>query len=293
MKIARAFVTGLDGFTGRYLAAELKSAGYEVSGTSMDGRSGTYRCNLLEADTLRRAVVDAKPDVVFHLAAIAFVAHSDVDNMYRTNIVGTRNLLAALEEGAKPKGVLVVSSANVYGNSPIGVITEDVGPVPANDYAVSKLAMEQMASLWRDRLPITVVRPFNYTGVGQSTQFLLPKLVDAFRRKAEVLELGNLDVIRDFCDVRSVVRAYRLLLEANSAGLTLNVCSGIGHSLMDIVAMLHALTGHSPQIRVNPAFVRGNEVRSLIGNHDALERVIGEMPVIPLRETLEWMLVAD
>lgn len=288
----RAFVTGLDGFTGRYLAAELKSAGYEVSGTSIDGRSGTYRCNLLEADTLRKTVADARPDVVFHLAAIAFVAHGDIDNMYRTNIVGTRNLLAALEEGAKPKGVLVVSSANVYGNSTVGVITEDVGPAPANDYAVSKLAMEQMASLWRDRLPITVVRPFNYTGVGQSTQFLLPKLVDAFRRKAEVLELGNLDVTRDFCDVRSVVQAYRLLLEANSAGLTLNVCSGVGHSLMDIVAMLQALTGHSPQIRVNPAFVRANEVRSLIGNHDALERLIGEMPVIPLRETLDWMLGA-
>lgn len=291
--MTRAFVTGLDGFTGRYLAAELKSAGYEVSGTSMDGRSGTYRCNLLEIDTLRKAVADARPDLVFHLAAIAFVAHSDIDNMYRTNIVGTRNLLAALEEAAKPKGVLVVSSANVYGNAPVGVITEDVGPAPANDYAVSKLAMEQMTSLWRDRLPITVVRPFNYTGVGQSTQFLLPKLVDAFRRKAEVIELGNLDVIRDFCDVRTVVRAYRLLLEANSAGLTLNVCSGIGHSLMDIVAMLHALTGHSPQIRVNPAFVRANEVRSLIGNRDALERVIGEMPLIPLRDTLAWMLGAD
>lgn len=288
--MARAFVTGLDGFTGRYLEAELRNAGYEVSGTSMDGRPGTYQCNLLDREAVRKTVSDANPDLVFHLAAIAFVAHGDIESMYRTNIVGTRNLLEALAECAKPRGVLVVSSANVYGNSTAGVITEDVSPAPANDYAVSKFAMELMANLWRDRLPITIVRTFNYTGVGQSTQFLLPKIVDAFQRRSEVLELGNLDVIRDFSDVRSVVEAYRRLMETNCAGQTLNVCSGIGHSLMEVVAAVRALTGHSPEIRVNSALVRANEVRSLIGSRVALERAIGKMTVKPLLDTLDWML---
>ncbi len=291
--MTRAFITGLDGFTGRYLASELKEAGYEVSGTSMDGRPGTYRCNLLDTDALGNAVADANPDVVFHLAAIAFVGHSDIDNMYRTNIVGTHNLLAALAETAKQKGVLIASSANVYGNSTAGVIAEVVSPAPANDYAVSKLAMEHMASLWQDRVPITIVRPFNYTGVGQSKQFLLPKIVDAFRRRAEVLELGNLDVTRDFSDVRAVVQIYRRLMEAGGKGRTFNVCSGVGHSLMSILDSLRVLTGHSPEIRVNPAFVRANEVRSLVGSLDALESIIGKVPVTPLHETLKWMLESD
>jgi nucleoside-diphosphate-sugar epimerase len=295
--MARALITGIAGFTGRHLQRELEAAGHEVFGLTHAGGAASdsvIACDLLDAAGLKAAVARLQPDWVVHLAAVAFVGHGDVDAIYRTNVVGTRNLLAALAQQRKPQAVLLASSANIYGNATAGVIDESVSPAPANDYAVSKLAMEYMARLWTTQLPITFVRPFNYTGVGQGTDFLLPKIVDHLRRRAPVIELGNLDVERDFSDVRMVVNAYRRLLETQSAagrsGEVFNVCSGQGYSLREVLAMGSEIAGHAPEIRVNPAFVRANEVKKLVGNKAALESVVGAVPAIPIRETLSWML---
>ena len=217
--------------------------------------------------------------------------HGDVGDIYATNLVGTRHLLAALATGdAPPSAIVLASSANVYGNANAGVIDESLRPAPVNDYAVSKLAMEYMAAIWRERLPITVVRPFNYVGIGQSPEFLLPKVVDHFKRKAATVELGNLDVERDFSDVRTVADCYRRLLSAPAAGLTLNICSGTGHALRSVLQMAVEITGHSPEIRINPIFVRANEVKKLVGSKAALERAIGPVTGPTMRETLQWML---
>jgi nucleoside-diphosphate-sugar epimerase len=139
-------------------------------------------------------------------------------------------------------------------------------------------------------LSITLARPFNYTGAGQSLDFLLPKIVDHFKRRAPVLELGNLNVVRDFSDVRSVVRDYRSLLEAAHTGEAYNVCSGHGHSLLEVLDIMRELTDHHPEIRVNPAFVRSNEVHRLIGSRAKLDAAIDKTPTIALRDTLQWML---
>jgi len=299
--MSRVLITGADGFTGRYLAPLLAAQGHEVHGlvnrartaedAPIDGVAVLHVCNLLDAPGLQRVVADARPERVAHLAAIAFVAHGDVDAIYRTNIVGTRHLLAALAGAEqRPSAVLLASSANVYGNTTAGVIDESVPPAPANDYAVSKLAMEYMAATWQERLPITRVRPFNYTGIGQSLDFLLPKIVDHYRRRAPVLELGNLDVERDFSDVRMVVDCYRRLLEAPQPGAVFNVCSGQGQTLRGVLQMAQDLTGHTPEIRVNPAFVRANEVKRLVGSRAALEAAIGPVQGPTLKETLQWML---
>ena len=294
----RVLVTGIEGFTGRYLAAELRAAGFEVTGTEMPRRepatSNVYQCDLCDAKTTRAVLAEAKPDVVVHLAGIAFVGHGDVDAIYRTNVVGTSNLLEAITAcGHAPRVVLLASSSNIYGNAITGIIDESTPPAPANDYAVSKLAMEYMAKLWSDRLPISFVRPFNYTGVGQSTQFLLPKIVDHFKRRAGVIELGNLNVIRDFSDVRVVVRCYRLLIESTQRGEAFNICSGVGHSLQEVITIMREVSGHDLEIVVNPAFVRSNEVHKLIGSRAKLDAAIGRVDSIPLRATLQWMLEAD
>ena len=293
-----ALITGLYGFTGRYLADELRSAGYSIVG--MGQEEGTYsdaqyfRCDLNVRVEVACSVGIISPDVVVHLAAIAFAAHDDADEIYRTNIVGTRNLLEALAHCPRvPRSILLASSANIYGNATVSPISEMTPPAPANDYAVSKLAMEHMAHLWAEKLPITVVRPFNYTGVGQSLLFLLPKIVDHFKRRAPVIELGNLDVIRDFSDVRTVVRCYRLLIEAVQRGEAFNICSGIGHSLQDVISIMRKLSGHDLDVVVNPAFVRSNEVHKLIGSRAKLEAAIGRSESIPLQDTLQWMLAAD
>lgn len=293
----RALITGIEGFTGKYVAAELEAAGLEVVGTEMHQREGAKPnvrpCDLCDLAATRAVLAELRPDVVVHLAGIAFVAHGDVDAIYRSNVVGTRNLLDAITgSGHLPDIVLLASSSNIYGNATAGVIDESTPPSPMNDYAVSKLSMEYMARLWLDRLPITFVRPFNYTGVGQSAQFLLPKIVDHFKRRAPRIELGNLDVIRDFSDVRMVAHCYRRLSEVSQTGEAFNICSGVGHSLMEIMAIMRRLSGHDLEVVVNPAFVRANDPHKLIGSRAKLERAIGPLFPVPIEETLRWMLEA-
>ncbi|MDR6642681.1 nucleoside-diphosphate-sugar epimerase [Luteibacter sp. 1214] len=290
-KPGRVLVTGHKGFTGRYVVAALRAAGHDVLGLGeqpddLDSPS----INLLDRAGVARAIDAGRPDAVIHLAAIAFVAHGDAEEMYRTNVVGTRNLLEALAAlPTAPRAVLLASSANVYGNSEIELLVESVEPSPANDYAVSKLAMEYMARLWSERLPVILARPFNYTGVGQAENFLLPKIVSHFQRGERVIELGNIDVARDFQDVRFVAEAYVRLLSADAAGQTVNLCSGTSVSLMQVIGMMQEIAGYEIEVRVNPAFVRGNEVARLTGDNRRLRSLIGSLDIIPLRTTLEWM----
>lgn len=292
----RALVTGLHGFTGRYVAAELEAAGYEVYGTALQAKPGATRVlavDLRERDAVLAAIGALRPDVVIHLAGIAFPAHANVDLIYQVNLIATRHLLealAALEH--KPSCVLLASSANIYGNAEVEVIDEGVPPAPANDYAVSKLAMEYMARLFMDKLPIVLARPFNYTGVGQDELFLLPKIVSHFRRRASLIELGNLNVARDFSDVRMVANAYRRLVAAAPAGQAFNVCSGVAHSLQDVLAMMNEIAGYEIEVRVNPAFVRAKDVLRLLGDRARLEAAIGPLAPVPLAATLRWMFEA-
>ena len=297
----RVLVTGLLGFTGRYLEAELQQHGFEVWGLGTQPIPATtttvphpryLQADLADPASVQRAVAQVQPHAVVHLAAIAFVGHGDADAFYRTNLIGTRHLLAALAAlPERPRSVLLASSANIYGNATEGQLDETTPAQPANDYAVSKLAMEHMARLWQGQLPITIARPFNYTGAGQSVDFLLPKIVAHFRRRASSIELGNLDVWRDFSDVRAVVQAYRRLLQGNTAGHTVNICSGRTYSLREVIAMAQAITGHAIEVRVNPAFVRPNDVRTLSGNPARLRALIGADWHSPsLQDTLRWML---
>lgn len=296
--MAKVLITGVRGFTGQHLLKELLNAGHEVCGLAHtpapEASVRVHVCDLLDRTALTEVLAREQPEAVVHLAAIAFVAHGDARAIYETNVVGTRNLLDAIHtSGCRPKSVLLASSANIYGNADREVIDESTPAAPANDYAVSKLAMEYMARLWEDKLPITIVRPFNYTGVGQSPNFLLPKIVSHFRERKPVLELGNLHVVRDFSDVRSVVSAYGRLLDEQFAGQTFNVCSGTGYALEDVLAMMCDLAGYQPEIKVNMAFVRANEVHTLIGSNAKLREAIGAQPTIALRDTLQWMLEAE
>lgn len=290
----RALITGLRGFTGEYLARELEACGYQVFGTAYGNEplgEGVHYVDLCDALALQAVVDEVQPDIVAHLAAISFVGHGNVEDIYRINVVGTRNLLEALSKlKTPPRSVLVASSANIYGNSTAEVIKETEAPMPANDYAISKMTMEHVARLWMDKLPIFITRPFNYTGLGQAENFLLPKIVSHFKRGAKEIELGNLDVARDFSDVRNVVRAYRQLLQLAPRGETFNICSGQAYTLREVIQMVEELAAYQIEVKVNPAFVRANEVRKLVGDSRKLHATVGPLPHIPLQETLAWML---
>ncbi len=292
----RALITGIDGFTGRYLAKELKDTGYFVAGIGLVPGMTTaltdayFQVNMLELAQLEQVVGEIHPDAVFHLAAMSHVTRDTADSLYRSNIMATRNLLEALAASRQlPSAVILASTANLYGSRE-GILDEDTPFAPQNDYAVSKLAMEYMASLWRDRLPLTIVRPFNYTGRGQSEQFLIPKLVRHFADRIPVIEMGNTDVSRDFSDVRDVARAYVCLAETHAPWGPFNICSECSHSFVEILGMLRDMTGHSPEIRINPAFVRSNDVKCLLGSRRRLEMQIGVMKLHTLHDTLRWML---
>lgn len=288
----RVLVTGLGGFTGRYVGAELETAGFAVFplGPAREG----HRVDLLNADVVREAVRRIRPEAVIHLAGIAFAAHGDAEALYRTNIVGTRNLLSALAHLPElPSMVVLASSAHVYGNAVDEKPLDESSKVhPVSDYAISKLAMEYMARTWSDRLPVLITRPFNYTGVGQDMNFLVPKIVEHFRRGERRIELGNIDVWREFMDVRVVAWIYRRLLETVGSGDLFNICTGASYSLREILAAMARIAGYEIEVAMNPAFVRNNEIRRLEGDATRLNARVGDPPNYTLMETLGWMYQA-
>jgi nucleoside-diphosphate-sugar epimerase len=280
----KILLTGAAGFTGLFFKNSAEAAGCEVIPLQAD---------LTEKDALAAEVLKSTFDVVVHLAAIGFAGHEDDAAFYKVNVIGTLNLLESLAAlQVKPTKVLLASSANVYGNCGASPITEDQPPSPVNHYAMSKLAMEHMARTYLDRLPVVFTRPFNYTGPGQALNFLIPKLVSHFARRAPAIELGNLHVEREFNDVRMVCNAYLGLLAHGVQGEVYNVCSGEPYTLQTVLDELTNITGHQLDVRVNPAFVRANEVHRLCGDPAKLLACVGSLRQPALRETLQTMLQA-
>lgn len=284
----KILLTGADGFTGVHFTRAAQAAQHEVV---------PLRADLTNEAALQAEVAAVQPEWVVHLAGIAFVGHADDAALYAVNTVGTATLLGALAAlPVRPSKVLVASSANVYGNCKHSPIAEDAPLAPANHYAASKMAMEAMARTYADRLPLVIARPFNYTGVGQSLSFLIPKLVSHFASRSSLVELGNLAVMREFNHVALVCSAYLTLLAAEDDGHTYNICSGKMYSLREVLALLNELTGHHLRVQVNPALVRQNEVLQLCGapgKLQALQRYSAVQPQVPsLADTLSEMLDA-
>jgi nucleoside-diphosphate-sugar epimerase len=284
----RILLTGSEGFTGQAFAKRAVAAGHVIDALQSD---------LTHREALRQEVLALAPEAVVHLAAISFVGHASEAAFYAVNAVGTTNLLDALVRlPVRPSRVLLVSSANVYGNTAQSPINEDQPPAPVNHYGMSKLAMEFMAKTYNDQLDLVVTRPFNYTGPGQDSHFLIPKLAAHFAMRAPSIELGNLDVEREFNDVRMVCDAYLLLLAHGEPGETYNICSGRPYALRHVIETFARMTSHNPRIEINPAFVRGNEVHRSCGDPRKLQTLLSRQGAIlnepALEETLARMLIA-
>ncbi len=278
----RILVTGAEGFTGREFIRSATAAGHETV---------PLRANLTQAQAVVHEVESLQVDAVVHLAAISFVGHENERAFYDVNLFGTLHLLEALKRAGRPLSkVLLASSANIYGNCEQSPIGEAQPPAPVNHYAMSKLAMECMARAQAAGLNLAITRPFNYTGPGQAPQFVIPKLVDHFRRRAPSVSLGNLNVEREFNDVRFVCAAYLALLAAPAASGAYNVCTGTTYTLRDVMGLLEGLTGHSLEVQVDARLVRDNEVRRLCGDPSRLRACAPGLPDYSLKDTLSWML---
>ncbi len=273
----KVLITGIGGFTGKYLTAFLQKKGFIVFGISNleNKESNIYKCDITNKTEVNAILSQTKPNYIIHLAAISFVQHDDIQEIYNVNVIGTQNILeACLEIKNDLKKVVLASSATVYGNNPNKILNEEMCPNPINHYGISKYAMEQVAKTYFDKLPIIITRPFNYTAPGHGEQFVIPKIAKAFANKDQQIELGNLDVYREYNSIDFVCEVYTKLLQSNSQSEIVNIASGNTYSLKEIITKFEEKSNHKIEVKVNPAFVRKNEIKKLTGNTSKLLSII-------------------
>jgi GDP-4-dehydro-6-deoxy-D-mannose reductase len=296
----RIFVTGASGFVGRWLQRELAAAGHEVvaapSPTELD---------ITDQDGLVRWLAGC-PDAVVHLAGIAFApdAGSNAAEAFRVNVGGTIAIFEALRGlGLRPP-VLVTGSSDVYGipQSADLPLSESAPVNPRQPYAMSKAAQEGVAveAGVRWRFPIVVTRSFNHTGPGQRPVFVVPamarRVVAVKFGKAAVIPAGNVHVRRDIGDVRDVVRAYRLLLEASADGrlggdpIVVNVATGRAEMIASLIEQMCTIAGIQSPVELDPTLVRADDPPELRGDASLLTELTGWHPEIPLERTLTELL---
>jgi nucleoside-diphosphate-sugar epimerase len=278
----RLLITGGKGFTGRHLIHAAKRRDYEIH---------TLQSDITHEENVFNEIKNIVPDYVIHLAALSHVVNADENFFYKVNLFGTTNLLKALLFSRKlPQKILLISSANIYGNNSHSPLAETDHPMPTNHYAMSKLSMEYMALNYLNELPISIIRPFNYTGVGQSAEFVIPKIIQAFKLASTEIELGNIDVEREYNDVRVFCEAYLDLLKLAGHGEKYNLCSGNAFSLKEVIILLENMTHRAMKIKINQNLMRKNEVFKLYGCPHKLEGLIGKLNHQPFENTLNWML---
>lgn len=289
----RAFVTGAKGFVGTWLVAHLRSEGDEVVAVDKEVDVG-------DPAAVRGALVDAAPDVVYHLAALAHVGQSwsEPEAVVRVNVLGTLHVLEAAQACPAPPRVLLISSAEVYGAVDAARLPadEDTSLAPVTPYAASKVAAEYLgvqAHLGRG-LAVIRVRPFNHIGPGQGPGFVVPSLagriVEARRRGARTVSVGNLEARRDLTDVRDVVRAYRLVVQQGEPGEVYNVCSGRALPISELAARMLALAGADLELVPDPELYRPVDVPVLCGDPGRLREATGWEPQLELDRTLSDVL---
>jgi len=288
----KVLITGINGFTGIHLEQYLSKQGFDVYGTVIDApiKSNHLQCDITKKTQIDRVLREIVPDYIIHTAAISFVGESNASLIYDVNVIGTENILKALvTQNINPKKVILASSATVYGNQGVEVLDESMCPAPVNHYGLSKLAMEHMAATYYDKLNIIITRPFNYTGVGQAEHFLIPKIVLHFKAGKREIELGNIHVAREFNDIRYVVDVYYRLLLSESKSTTVNLSSNMPVKLLDVIDIMQEIAGYTIDIKVNPAFIRENEIKSLAGSTEKLKQLIHANYTYTLKNTLQLM----
>ncbi|MGH2871863.1 MAG: GDP-mannose 4,6-dehydratase [Solirubrobacteraceae bacterium] len=298
----RALITGASGFAGAWLCRECAAAGDEVvalsrRGAAPDGSRGVA-VDLRDGDSVRAAIRETRPDVVYHLAALTSVGRSwsqPAQTVADNDLIAV-GLLEALRTEAPDARVLWVSSCEVYGEPEALPTPENARLAPANPYAVSKLAGELLTEVYRAAYELRIVRarPFSHSGPGQLSIFLLSSLARqaAEGRLAEATQLrivvGNPDTRRDFTDVRDIVRGYRMLAGSDAAaGEAFNVSTGVSVSAGEQVDLLAELLAPIAVERViDPTRVRAREVMELRGDPTRLKSLTGWEPRIPLSQTM-------
>jgi GDP-4-dehydro-6-deoxy-D-mannose reductase len=291
--VRRLLVTGRHGFVGNSLARRIAEA--HAGSWALCNVPPTF--DLCERGAASALVVTECPDAVVHLAAQSAVQESidDPEGTLRVNILGTLHLLQALSDSDFRGRMLYVGSGDVYGHVPDDAlpVAESWMPRPRNPYAVSKLAAEALCWQWHVQrgLDVVLARPFNHIGHGQSSRFVVSSLARQIvqivnGRQEPRIRAGNLDVTRDFTDVRDVADAYLALLVSGQSGDIYNVCSGIERSIGSLLGRLVEIAGVSASIEQEQARMRPGEQLRMRGDPSKLVRTTGWQPRIPIEASL-------
>ena len=297
----KVLVTGATGFVGRWLVRELEVAGHEAVGTP-----SSSKLDITDRSAVAALVAAVRPDAVAHLAGVSYGpgARREPGRAFAVNEGGTRSVMEAVTTATGPIPVLVVSSSEVYGNPrPQDLPLRESAPLLTDQpYGLSKLAQERVALEIgaANCIPLVLVRAFNHTGPGQRPEFVVPALAARIVAAGEsgngTIRAGNVDVRRDFSDVRDVVRAYRLLLEAlGSSRLPggapiYNVASGRAVTIRELIRMLATMTGIDVQIDVDASLVRPEDPPVIRGDASRIAGDVGWHPSISLDATLRDVL---
>ncbi len=299
----KALVFGAGGFVGAYLAKELQTHGYEVYGSDIkpaDMQGVSFLCaDLLDAEAVESVINKISPDVIINLAAISSVGASwNIPQMTMSvNTIGALNILEAARKHCCKSKVMFIGSSEEYAESDLPI--NEMNALNANNpYGISKMAQERFAEVYRERYGMKVycVRPFNHTGVGQSTSFVLPSFckqaADIEKSgKAGMIKVGNLAAVRDFSDVRDVVRAYRLILESEDCTRVYNVGSGKAYSLSKMLEYIVSLSSVDITIEVDSDRFRPIDTPLICCDYSRIKADLGWEPQYSIFDTLKAMFM--
>ncbi len=288
VKMKKALVFGMDGFVGDYMAKELLVNGYEVyassrHGTKLNTYDGWYACDLTDADQVKNVIAEVSPTHIINLAGQSNVGISwkIPRRTIEANVCGPLNLLEAIHQCELDCEILMIGSSEEYGMTDSNLSESDKLDA-SNPYGISKEMLEKFCFLYRERygMRIHFVRSFNHTGIGQNDNFVIPswcKQVAGITKSGHPGEIsvGNLDIIRDFSNVKDVVKAYRMILESDDCNIVYNVGSGDGVPLRKILNYIISLCEYPVEIRVDPKLIRPIENSYICSNSNLLKNKLG------------------
>ncbi|HTY12885.1 MAG TPA: GDP-mannose 4,6-dehydratase [Candidatus Omnitrophota bacterium] len=315
MKKEKYLITGASGFVSGHFLRYLDSRRKSMDVLALDqsplgiGR-GEFKylnidrrdINLLDEGKVLSVVRGFRPDFILHLAACSSVAYSwqypNVSFQNNTNIF--LNIVEAVRKTGLDCRILSVGSSEEYGNvhSNKAPIAEDCRLQPLSPYAVARVAQEMLSRVYADSfgLDIVMTRSFNHIGPGQRETFVVSSLIRQIvltrlkHRARVVITAGDTGIVRDFLDVRDVVKAYDLLLRKGEKGVTYNVCSGRGYSISELIDLISEIIGSPINVKRDPLLIRPNDNRIIVGSNARLKNETGWRQTIGIKETLKEMI---
>ncbi len=290
----KVLITGITGFIGSYLSQYLSALDYEVKGTSTRIQNDSvFKCQLDNKHEVETVLTQFSPDIIIHCAALSSVTRGQTIDYYVNNVIATENLIECANKLPNLERFIFLSTAGVYGNQAgHEVLHENLCPNPISHYGMSKFVCEKMCwGFFKDPSIVTIVRPFNVIGTGQNADFIIPKLVSHFIQNKKSIRLGNINTYRDYIDIyTSCELIHELILSTEARGEIVNLCTGQGHTVAELIAVLEKIYGYKIEVITDPKFVRKNEVWKLIGSVQKLEQYIGKpVPQMNLHKILSEM----